>query len=206
MTIPPKKKKCKANYKAEGATGCGKEVYKRTYGLCDSCYSDWLLNTPAGKSKREKAILSATKERKEVDKATKEKKERQSMAYLRNNVKNVCHEYIRERDKGRACISCGAPWKPNFQAGHWFKSELYSNLRYDERNIHGQCEKCNLFLNGNHERYSERVSQRIGVHGKAAIEEKAKKFKHESWKWDAAKLRSIRTYYREKLKGLEKRS
>jgi hypothetical protein len=58
MSISPKKKKCKAIGKATGTdvTGCGKEVYKRTYGLCDKCYKEWLFNTPEGKQKQKQSL------------------------------------------------------------------------------------------------------------------------------------------------------
>ena len=144
------------------------------------------------------------KQRETVDKAIKQKKERESLATLRNNVKNVCHQYIRLRDTGKPCVSCGGEWSNDHQAGHWYKAELYSSIRYDERNIHNQCKKCNLFLDGNHERYTERVHSRIGEHGKAAVQKAAAKYKQGAFKWEREKLVAIRTYYREKIKSLKK--
>jgi len=142
------------------------------------------------KKQREKQA----KDREQVDKAVKAKKERESLATLRNNVKNICHQYIRLRDKCKPCVSCGGEWTEEHQAGHWFKAELYSSIRYDERNIHNQCKKCNLFLNGNVERYTERVHLRIGKAGKAAIQKAAAKYKQDAFKWERSRLVAIRKY------------
>ncbi|MFT6443504.1 MAG: hypothetical protein ACJASM_003065 [Salibacteraceae bacterium] len=66
MRIQPKKKACKPNSKSSGThvEGCGKEVFKRTYGLCDSCYGEWLFETEEGKEKQ-KTKLPKCKECKE---------------------------------------------------------------------------------------------------------------------------------------------
>lgn len=143
-------------------------------------------------------------DRAQVDSAIRQKKERESLATLRNNIKNICHQYIRLRDKGKPCVSCGGEWTEDHQAGHWFKAELYSSIRYDERNIHNQCKKCNLFLNGNVERYTERVHLRIGNTGKAAVEKAAAKYKQDAFKWERSRLVAIRKYYQEKIKSLNK--
>ncbi len=76
--IEPKQKPCKGIGKAKGFDGCGKETYKRTYGLCPSCYADWLLSTPEGKEKLTKATIKAIKPRLELEEAIKEKNERTS--------------------------------------------------------------------------------------------------------------------------------
>ena len=53
-----KKKPCKAIGKARvsDVDGCGKSVLKRTYGLCDGCYREWLFNTPEGKEKQRQSL------------------------------------------------------------------------------------------------------------------------------------------------------
>ena len=53
-----KHKPCKAIGKALASDiyGCGKITYKRTYGLCDTCYKKWLYETPEGKEKQTKNL------------------------------------------------------------------------------------------------------------------------------------------------------
>jgi hypothetical protein len=67
---------------------------------------------------------------------------------------------VRARDAGEPCISCGAPWSPTFQAGHYRSRGAAKNLALDERNIHGQCVQCNLHRHGNG------IDFRIGLIGR----------------------------------------
>lgn len=75
------------------------------------------------------------------------------------------HKIIRERDKGLPCISCGKQMQQHeMQAGHYIARSRCVKLRQDERNIHGQCFKCNITLHGNRKLY------RIGLINRFSIE------------------------------------
>ena len=91
-----------------------------------------------------------------------EKVKIESLSILKDSTKNIVHSYIRQRDKGKPCISCGASWRVNFQAGHCFNVKQYNMIRYDLMNIHGQCKKCNLFDEGNYDKYLLNLPKRIG--------------------------------------------
>jgi hypothetical protein len=52
--------------------------------------------------------------------------------------------YIRERDRGKACITCEARWEDNHQNWH-FASRRHLNTRWMEKNANWQCPKCNLW-------------------------------------------------------------
>lgn len=67
---------------------------------------------------------------------------------------------VRARDAGKPCISCGAPWSPTFQAGHYRSRGAAKNLALDDRNVHGQCVQCNLHRHGN------AIDFRIGLIGR----------------------------------------
>jgi len=203
--MEPKQKQCKSIGKARGFEGCGKLTFQRTYGLGHSCgcYSKWLLNTPEGKEKLDKSILHATKPRRELNQAFEDKKDKNKLSLLLQGAKIACHTYVRLRDKGKPCISCGKPHEPGFHAGHYKKAEIYSNLRFNEFNISGQCERCNLFLDGNVQAYSERIGDRIGKDNKEVVERMAKAFKTESFKWDREELKKIKKYYQDKIKQLK---
>ncbi len=95
-----------------------------------------------------------------------------------------------------------APWTPDFQAGHWKKAELYSLLKFDERNIHGQCPRCNLFLDGNVQKYGDNIATRITEDGKQEVEQIALMEKQTPFKWDRIELNRIRDYYKQKMKEL----
>jgi hypothetical protein len=201
--IEPKEKPCKGTGKAKGY-GCGKPTKYRVYGLgkmC-GCYPDWLLNSENGKIVLEKATLKATKPRRELEKALKEKKNRDKITTLISAVKDVCHDYIKARDNGKPCISCGTPWKKDFDAGHYYKAELFSSLKFEEDNIHAQCIYCNRRLEGNLNQYEMNLPNRIGQDRFEKLKEKARLDKKLNHKWDREKLKEIRTYFRSKLKEL----
>jgi len=136
MSIEIKRKPCKGINKAKGFESCGKDTLKRVYGLCSSCYAKWLYTTDEGKEKIERLTLKITKPKRELEQAIKESKKNKSLSWLLINVKNTCHEYIRLRDKGKPCISCGNSWHSDFQAGHFYKDELFSSIKFNELNIH----------------------------------------------------------------------
>ena len=201
--IEPKEKPCKGEGIAKGY-GCGKMTKYRVYGLGKMCcYADWLLNSENGKIKLAKAQLKATKPRREFEQFKKERKKRMSLQTLLDSVKKVCHEYIRLRDKGKPCISCGTPWHQDFQAGHFYKAELFSTIKFHEFNIHGQCVQCNIRKEGNESEYRVNLPQRIGKENFDHLNHLAVIDKKTDFKWDRETLIEIRKYYREKIKKLK---
>jgi len=202
MSIETKPKKCKGTGRAKGS-GCGEQVLRRKYGLCMSCYPTWLYKTPEGLELVEKHTLKATAPRREAKQALEDHKAEMKLSNLLINVRYVCHNYIKLRDKGQPCVSCGMPWNNTHQAGHWKKAELYSTLRYDERNIHNQCQGCNLMKDGNVQKYADRITLRISEEDKALVEQMAKDEKKNAHKWDREELNKIRAYYKQKIKDLK---
>jgi len=203
MLISIKQKPCKGTGKAKGY-GCNDKVLKRKYGLCMNCYPTWLFNSEEGKELVQKHTLKATAPRQKLQNALEEYKEERSLSWLLINTRTWCHKYIRLRDKGRDCVSCGHEWNPNHQAGHWKKAELYSTLKFDELNIHNQCMGCNLMKDGNVQQYADRITLRITEADKAKIEQMAKDEKKNSFKWDRIKLNETREYYKDKYNKLKK--
>ena len=113
-----------------------------------------------------KCAIEYTKQKKKnkqvLDKAKKERNDEKRLKTALKTTELAVHKYIRERDKGKPCISCGKPWQPTFQAGHLFSRKQYGGLKYHLDNIHGQCEYCNLRLEGNVTEYTLRLPDRIG--------------------------------------------
>jgi hypothetical protein len=186
-----KSKHCKGTGLAKGF-GCNKLTPFRHYGLCSSCYPDWLLNSENGKIKMAKALNKVQAPRKSLEKAEKEKKELTSLKLAHNTTKTAIHSFVRERDAGKPCISCGVLWNKEFQAGHYYPAGSFETLKYDLDNIHGQCIQCNLYKEGNFENYTLRLPYRIGKEAfdrivkLAGIDKQFQKF------WDVDKLKSIR--------------
>jgi hypothetical protein len=85
----------------------------------------------------------------------------------------VFNKYIRERDKNETCISCGnIPKKSN--AGHFWNANNHWNVRFDEDNVHLQCERCNSFLSGNLIEYRANLITKIGAERFSQLEAKAR--------------------------------
>ena len=75
------------------------------------------------------------------------------------------NKYIRLRDKNEPCISCGTT-DPNIQyaAGHYLTRAAFPELRFDEDNVHKQCNRrCNMELSGNIAAYRINLVKKIGI-------------------------------------------
>jgi hypothetical protein len=84
----------------------------------------------------------------------------------------VFNKYIRERDKNEPCISCKQkPKKVN--AGHFWNANNHWNVRFDEDNVHVQCERCNSYLSGNLLEYRTNLLIKIGAERFNQLESRA---------------------------------
>ena len=205
---------CKGTSKAKNF-GCGEQLpfsernglktYKAKYGLgldC-GCYQKWLLNSDTGKEILSQTITKIKEPRIELEKAFEENKKNKSLSYLIQNTVNICHEYIRLRDKYKPCISCGEPWHDDFQACHLYPAGKYSSLKFDEMNISGGCRGCNLFEEGNESGYRVGFIKRYSKGQLDLLDSKALLEKKQGFKWDRIKLKEIQNYYKQKLKDLQ---
>ena len=191
--IKPKEKPCKGTTATTKNLGCGKLTFYRVQGLgklC-GCYSKWLLETEAGQIKFAKALLKASKPRLDLEQAERHHKEKKGIAGALLITKTVVHAYVRQRDKGKHCISCGCNWNIDFQAGHFYAAGSFETLRFDLDNIHGQCQKCNLYLNGNFDNYALRLPDRIGIERYNNLVAKAQIDKQFSKVWNLENLKEI---------------
>lgn len=196
-----KEKKCQGNGKAIGF-GCGELVPVQKYGksnrvyglgLSCGCYPKWLYSSKEGLEIVNKATLKATEPRRKFKEFKEEHKEAKSLPSLILNTVFSVHQFIKERDKGKPCISCGKPWHKSFQAGHYFKAELYSHLKFHYLNIHGQCAYCNTRLEGNLGEYSKRLPDRIGEESFRHLVFLSEGSKKDSWfKWNREALKQIK--------------
>ena len=136
-------------------------------------------------------------QRANLEKARADKSIKNTLEALKKSVMTVCHKYIRLRDKYKPCISCNAIWNADFQAGHFYKAELYSNLKFNSKNINGQCRKCNLRKDGNEAGYRKGLIERFGVGHVNRLDKKALDYRSQDFKWDREKLKEERTIYNE---------
>ena len=197
-----KEKKCKGIGKAKESTGCGKITMFRKYGLCQSCYGSFLTTTETGKSILSKAITTAKKPRKDYNDMVRTTKENKSLESLKKTTVNLCHKYVRLRDEGKPCASCNTPYKSDFDAGHCYPAGKYSNLKFNEYNIHAQCIQCNRFKDGNEVAYLLNLENLIGANRVNELHLLASDYKKESFKWDRQELLRLGNYYKKLIKKL----
>jgi hypothetical protein len=110
----------------------------------------------------------------------------------------VFNKYIRLRDKHELCISCKQiPKKSN--AGHFYNANNHYNVRFNEDNVHLQCEHCNTFLSGNLLEYRKHIILKIGIERFNILEAKSKQTR----KFTKEELKETINIYKKKIKEYE---
>lgn len=78
------------------------------------------------------------------------------------------NRFIRLRDHDKPCISCGTlnpgaeETGQKWDAGHYKTVGSSPELRFEERNCHRQCKRCNKWLGGNFANYRQGLIVRAG--------------------------------------------
>jgi hypothetical protein len=97
-------------------------------------------------------------------KATKEKLlALKSRSALAKEAQTSFNAWVRVRDAGMACISCGRHHQGQNHAGHYLSVGARPELRYEPLNVHLQCAPCNTHLSGNAVLYRQALLVRIGA-------------------------------------------
>jgi len=142
-----------------------------------------------------KVWIDVEKEKKWKKEKEKKKTELMTVQDYIKIAQQVVNKYIRLRDKGQLCISCQKkPLKEN--AGHFFNANNHWSVRFDERNIHLQCEHCNTYLSGNLIEYREHLINKIGITDFEDLSKTAKQTR----KYTKEELKEIIEIYRNKIK------
>ena len=121
-----KQKTCKNGIgKAIGFEGCGKETFKTTFGLCDSCLYDFYTTDERGKVIFEKRKLKVKQTK---DKAFKSdlRQKLKTLSDYEADAKKVFQRWVRLRDSGLNCISCNNPNPKDWSGGHYLPAGVYS--------------------------------------------------------------------------------
>jgi len=149
-------------------------------------------------------VLSDKKQAKERARDRKETKAKldamQTKPQLVKKAQSAFNAFVRARDAGKPCISCGKPLgtEPNsYDCGHYRSVGSAPHMRFVEDNAHGQCKHCNNYLAGNHVAYRQGLIERIGLARVEQIEadNTLRKYTREG-------LIEIARYYREKARSI----
>lgn len=146
-------------------------------------------------SREKKDRQNASKARKEY---REEKEKQKTLTDWLNETQTIFNRYIVARD-GKKCISCGTE-KPDiiFCAGHFRTRKAASQLRFNEDNVHTQCNfYCNSKLSGNIANYRPALIAKIGIDRVEALENN-----NEEKRWTVEELKELKRIYKEKLKQL----
>lgn len=167
-----------------------REKFTQKYMLQKYC----MVNDECIKHFAEQTKLKAWKERK--------KKAKEELLTVQDYLKlaqQVFNRFIRERDKGKPCISCKKLIKENnCDAGHFYSAGGHYNVRFDENNVHAQCSRpCNKDKSGDLLNYRENLVKKIGYEAfeKLTIDSQLTR------KFTVDELKQIIETYKEKLKN-----
>ncbi len=89
------------------------------------------------------------------------KQNKLSTTTLKNKAIRIFNAWIRKRDAGNPCISCGNP--KTLQAGHFYSAGKFTHMRFNEDNVHGQCLKCNYYEQQSDTYYRHNLIMKIGI-------------------------------------------
>ncbi|EQA6236817.1 recombination protein NinG [Enterobacter hormaechei] len=170
-----------------------------------------------GKEQIEKA-REAAKQKAAQRQRTEEKAGRQRRKAKRESFKtkaqwdkeaqSAFNRYIRIRDEGKECVSCGNPLigKSNYLTGsaidasHCRSRGAASHLKFNVFNVHSACTRCNRQLSGNAVEYRIRLIERIGQERVERLESD-----NDPRRFDIPYLQRIKSIFTRKARALEKR-
>ena len=111
-------------------------------------------------------------------------------------AQTIFNKWIRTvRDAGNSCISCGRSTGCKVNAGHYRSVGSSPELRFNEDNVHLQCEHCNCHKSGNCTDYRIRLIQKIGLARVEKLEGP-----HKPKKYTIEEIKEIKEIYRMKIK------
>lgn len=131
-------------------------------------------------------------------KVRKRLEELRPLSYWVRQAQEAFNAWIRARDALRPCVSCGRHHQGKWNAGHYLSTGARPELRFDENNVHRQCEPCNTSLGGNLILYRLELIRRIGQTEVDRLEGP-----HEPKRYRADDLKAITATYRAKLKAIK---
>lgn len=125
-------------------------------------------------------------------------KKKKTLPKLKKELQILFNKWIRQRDEGKPCISCGST--NTLQAGHYFSVKMYDSLRFNEDNCHGECAGCNCFNDSHLILYRENLISKIGTINYDALFVMATHYKQHGYKWSRSELEDKIKHYKELLK------
>lgn len=165
---------------------CCKKPFKPYNPLQQVCNIACAIELNKTKEKKQEAVEWKLKRKKIVEKL-------KTLSDYEKEAKTVFQKWIRMRDSGLCCISCGTTQSSVWDASHYFSAGQYSGLIFSELNVHLACGKCNRFLHGNLIGYRLGLINRYGILYVQTLEDLA--IQKRNYKYTKQELIDIKTKY-----------
>jgi len=201
----PARRKCKV---------CGEKFtpqYDNIRWCCPAHGAIYALELRAKQKVKEAA--KRIKAQKETEKEGRERRQKMRESFKTKSqwdkeAQSAFNRYIRIRDEGKECVSCGSPLmgKSNYLTGsaidasHYRSRGAASHLKFNVFNVHSACTRCNRQLSGNAVEYRIRLIDRIGLERVERLESD-----NEPRRFDIPYLQRIKSIFTRKARALEKR-
>lgn len=167
------------------------------------CAADYARQRRESMEDRERRRLQKL-ERREIRAKKEEMKPRRKVV---REAQIAFNRYIRLRDAGKPCISCGRndgqvaaqAVGGTWDAGHYRTVGANPELRFELLNAHRQCKQCNRDHSGRVADYRINLIERIGLEAVEWLEGP-----HEPKRYRIDELRALAAEYRAKARELER--
>ncbi len=154
-----------------------------------------LATVEAQKAKEKKSLAQAG--RRDI------KVRKEALKTRADHLKDTQHAFnawIRQRDIGQPCISCGTTADVQYCAGHYRTTAAAPELRFEPLNVNLQCNRnCNMGKSGNLLGYRPGLIKKIGIEAVEWLEGP-----HEAKKYTVEDLKAITADYRAKTRELKR--
>jgi len=119
-----------------------------------------------------------------------------------NEAQAAFNSYVRLRDRGKPCVSCGKPDNGTHQrhASHYRSVGACSSLRFNLKNVYASCQQCNTSKSGNLLEYRIRLKARYGESLVEWLESQ-----NEPKRYETDYLIRLRDVFRKRVNQLKKR-
>lgn len=117
-----------------------------------------------------------------------------------HDCQQAFNAWVRARDAGKPCISCGTTANVQYAAGHYRTVASCPELRFEPLNVHLQCNRnCNMGKSGSIVEYRIELVKRIGAELVEWLEGP-----HEPKRYTIEDLKAITAEYRAKTRELRR--
>lgn len=123
------------------------------------------------------------------------------LSYWMKRAQTAFNAWVRARDAGQPCISCGRHHQGQYHAGHYRPAGSNPDLRFEPDNCHLQCMPCNSHLSGNLTAYRPALIAKIGMDRVEWLEGP-----HEQKRYRREDYQAIEDEYKTKLKELKSKN